>query len=304
VRFQHQALLYDGPDRFAATVAPFVLGGVEAGEPTMVVLREREASALRRSLGARSSSVRFADMDVLGRNPGRIIPAWQDFIDEHPERPVRGVGQPIWPGRGGEALVEAQLHEALLNVAFEEAPAFRLLCPYDRTTLDPSVVHEAGRTHGCGCPDDLLAPFDAPLPPPAAPTRVLAFDRSSVYETRRAVRRRAEEAGLDDDRTWDLVLAVNELATNSIRHGGGNGILRTWIADDELVCEVKDRGRVRDPLVGRRRPAAVAEGGWGLYVTHQLCDLVQLRSGPGGTVVRVRMALSAATDESAAPTGS
>src|SRR4051794_38275604 len=100
VHFQHEALVYDGLDRFAAAVAPFVAEGVDAGEPTLVVLRPAESAALRDGLGTRSAGVRFADMAVVGRNPGRIIAAWQSFLDEHPEQPVRGVGQPVWPGRG------------------------------------------------------------------------------------------------------------------------------------------------------------------------------------------------------------
>jgi anti-sigma regulatory factor (Ser/Thr protein kinase) len=44
---------------------------------------------------------------------------------------------------------------------------------------------------------------------------------------------------------------------------------------------------VADPLAGRLTPAHDQEGGRGLYLVHQLCDLVQLRSSPSGTTVRV-----------------
>ena len=57
-------------------------------------------------------------MAVLGHNPARIIPAWRDFADAH-AGPIRGIGEPIWPGRGADELVECQLHESLLNVAFD-----------------------------------------------------------------------------------------------------------------------------------------------------------------------------------------
>ena len=46
----------------------------------------------------------------------------------------------------------------------------------------------------------------------------------------------------------------------------------------------------RDPLVGRRRPAEAT--GLGLWVVHQVCDLVELRTGPAGTTIRTHMRLA------------
>jgi anti-sigma regulatory factor (Ser/Thr protein kinase) len=83
------------------------------------------------------------------------------------------------------------------------------------------------------------------------------------------------------------VLAVHEIAANSIRHGGGRGTLRVWRDGGSLVCEIRDRGHIRDPLVGRTRPLPNATGGRGLWIANQICDLVQIRSTAAGTVVRV-----------------
>jgi two-component sensor histidine kinase len=93
----------------------------------------------------------------------------------------------------------------------------------------------------------------------------------------------AEAAGLDPARAADLVLAVDEVATNSLRHGGGRGAQRFWRDEGALVCEVRD--------AGRERPAIDRDGGRGLWMVNQLCDLVQLRSFPGGAVVRLHVYL-------------
>ena len=85
------------------------------------------------------------------------------------------------------------------------------------------------------------------------------------------------------------MLAVNEVATNSVRHGGGRGRLRAWQERDVLICEVRDGGRLDDPLVGRRRPTGAQIGGYGLWLANQVCDLVQLRSRADGCAVRVHM---------------
>ena len=98
--------------------------------------------------------------------------------------------------------------------------------------------------------------------------------------------------GLSADRVRDLMLAVTEVASNSIRHGGGQGTLRVWAGKGALVCEFHDAGVITDPMVGRVRPAANQIGGCGLWFVHQLCDLVEIRSNPrDGTQVRLHMYL-------------
>jgi anti-sigma regulatory factor (Ser/Thr protein kinase) len=105
------------------------------------------------------------------------------------------------------------------------------------------------------------------------------------------VSRQATAAGLDPARTADLVLAVDEVATNSLPHGGGRGTLRIWREDGTLVCEVRDAGRLQNPMAGRERPTPERDGGRGLWMVNQLCDLVQLRSFPDGAAVRVHVYL-------------
>jgi len=99
----------------------------------------------------------------------------------------------------------------------------------------------------------------------------------------------AAAAGLSASRCEELVLAVNELATNSIRHGGGSGSLRIWGEDEVVVAEVRDQGRIDRPLAGREPPRSGQLGGHGLWLVNQLCDLVQMRTFSTGSVVRVHM---------------
>jgi anti-sigma regulatory factor (Ser/Thr protein kinase) len=291
--FHHEALLYDGPDALLAGTLPFIRDGLERDEPVLVAMGEEKLAALDDALGP--SDAVFVDMRALGHNPARIIPAWRDFCSRH-DGPVRGIGEPIWAGRSGAELVESQLHEALLNVAFDGTADFKLLCPYDTAALDASVIHEAcaGHPHvdaqpsrAYRGPERLLAPFEAPLEPPPAHARVLGFELDTLAE----VRRMAEGcvADLEHPRGQDLVLAVAELAANSIRHGGGRGILRVWHDDGAVIAEIRDRGLIADPLAGRREPSFEQLGGRGLWIANAVCDLVQVRSGPQGTAVRLHM---------------
>ena len=300
--FRHEALLYEGTDEFLAGGVPFIREAIDAREPVMVAVGADKIGRLRATLPD-GAAVAYADMSELGRNPGRIIPAWHEFLAAHGGAgPVRGIGEPIWAGRSADELVECQLHEALLNVAFADTEDFHLLCPYDVAALDDGVVHEARCSHPVVVArdaahashqfrgvEDPLAPFAAPLPRPPGAAETVAFERDTLDELRRLVADRGGQAGLGQAKVQDLVLAVNELATNSVRHGGGHGILRMWREDEALRFEVRDSGHIDDPLVGRRRRRSDDIGGWGVWIAHQVADLVQVRSGPNGTVVRLRM---------------
>jgi anti-sigma regulatory factor (Ser/Thr protein kinase) len=302
--FRHEALMYAGIDDFLAGTVPFVRGGLEAGEPVLVVESPLKISMLRAALGTDAALVHFADMAGVGANPARIIPAWRDFVKDRggAGRRLRGIGEPIWKERGPFELIECQRHESLLNTAFASGDPWWLLCPYDTVALDPAVIDEARRSHpyitdgaNFGQSNDYRgleassAPFDAPLSEPNAVAQELEFQNGDLVAVRGLVYRRASSAGLDASKAADLVLAVNEIATNSLLHGGGKGTLRVWEDTSALTCEVRDSGRFNSPLVDRERPAAGAAGPRGLWLANQLCDLVQIRSFATGTAVRLHM---------------
>jgi anti-sigma regulatory factor (Ser/Thr protein kinase) len=129
-----------------------------------------------------------------------------------------------------------------------------------------------------------------PLPVPTSDVMYHTY-RSDLSQVRALVLRQARAAGLAADRASDLVLAVSEVAANTLRHTRSSGTLAIWHDADEVVCEVRDEGVITDPLAGQRRPPANACGGHGLWIVHQVCDLVELTSDASGTTVRMHMAL-------------
>jgi anti-sigma regulatory factor (Ser/Thr protein kinase) len=116
-----------------------------------------------------------------------------------------------------------------------------------------------------------------------------------LSEVRALVFKHATEAGLTETRANDLVLAVSEVAANTLRHTKSYGTLNIWHDQHEIICEVRDEGTITDPLAGRRLPDPGASGGHGLWLVHQVCDLVELRSDSTGTMVRMHMAISPAS---------
>jgi anti-sigma regulatory factor (Ser/Thr protein kinase) len=115
--------------------------------------------------------------------------------------------------------------------------------------------------------------------------------RSDLSQVRALVLQHAREAGLTEGRANDLVLAVSEVAANTLRHTQSSGTLAIWHDEGEVVCEIHDAGTISDPLAGYRRPAPDATGGHGLWLVREVCDLVELTSDASGTTVRMHMAL-------------
>jgi serine/threonine-protein kinase RsbW len=112
------------------------------------------------------------------------------------------------------------------------------------------------------------------------------FDRSRVSALRHIVATRAAAAGLTGDRLDDFVVAVNELLTNVVRHGGGAGHVAVWSSDGAVVCEVSDHGAGLE-RVTPQRPEPNKPGGWGLWLVRELTDTCAIKTGPGGTAVRI-----------------
>ncbi len=300
--FRHSALLYDGDESFLAGALPFVRRGLATGEPVVAALGGEKTQLLRDALGSEAAGVAFADMDAIGPNPARVIPALRAFLDQAgPGRPARGLGAPIWGGHTEDEFVEWQLHEALVNRAFADADDFELLCPYDTSALPTPVLQEACCNHPLIAIGEESHPSrayrgaaalppaaQAPLRPPPPSARALGFDRHSLTEVRALTADCAGRARLGPAEIAEFVLGVHELAANSVRHAGGIGVLRAWVEDGAAVCEIRDSGHIEDPLAGRRAPRSGQLGGWGLWLVNSVADLVQIRTGTAGTVVRVR----------------
>ncbi|QGV82178.1 sensor histidine kinase [Streptomyces ficellus] len=295
--FTHPALFYADETAYLAGTVPFVEAGLAAGEPVAVAVPGANLALLRKALGGDADRVRLLDMEQEGRNPGRIIPrVLRGFADAHPTRRVRIIGEPIWQGRSDSEYPACAQHEALINHAFTGREA-TILCPYDTSRLDDVALADARITHPvliedgverasvAYAPDRVVSGYNLPLTLPPG-VRGLVYDADLLPEARGHALERVDRLGLPADRHDDVALAVSELTTNSVIHGGGTGTLRVWTEDGHVVCEVRDGGRLDDPLAGRRPAAPGQLGGRGLLLVHYLSDLVRIHTTDAGTTIR------------------
>ena|SRR5688572_10602113 len=125
---------------------------------------------------------------------------------------------------------------------------------------------------------------------PAASGDGMAYARPDDLTTVRAfVRDRALTLGLPARRADLLMLAVSELATNTLQHAGGGGRVRIWAETGRVVCDVEDHGAARP--FGRGMPPADSVRGRGLAIVEHVGDDVATSTGPDGTRVRIGLNL-------------
>jgi anti-sigma regulatory factor (Ser/Thr protein kinase) len=304
-RLNHYGLLYRRREDLVDRLAAFIMAGLDAGEPVLAALPTENLAALGRQLPRDHPDLELADMSVAGRNPGRILP-WMlhAFAREAQGRRVRIIGEPIWQARSANEYAACVQHEALINVALAELNV-TALCPYDVSTLSSQALQDAEFTHpamededggwrsGHSYPQAYHAHtlFGTQLAEPPRAAERLWFGDLDLRIVREHIRAVGVRAGMRDHDLAMLQLAVTEAATNAVEHGGGSGVLRTWIDGEHLVSDVLSPAPLQRLLAGRTMVEHTSVRGRGLLMINQLCDLVRLHVGPSGTAVRMWLPL-------------
>jgi anti-sigma regulatory factor (Ser/Thr protein kinase) len=292
--YRHDALTYAGEDDFVRFAATFLGMGIEDGEPGILISTPQRLVAVRDRLGAIGRDIRFVDTADEARNPAVALSVLQNFVESTEGRRVRGIGDLVHPGQLAAVASEAQMHEMLLNTPVTDDWNMWLTCPYDRELMvgddyadEVAACHPARRTDM----SNLVAKkFGSELPKRPHDAETFPVEVSELGSLRAIVRTAATMTGLTDDRADEFVYAVNEVISNSFRHGDGKAEVALWAEGDSLVCEVQDGGRIVDPLTGRIPPSLTRSSGRGLWMVNHLCDLVQVRSPESGTYVRMFVA--------------
>lgn len=292
-QFRHEAVPYEGHDDFLSYCAATTERASERDEQLLFLVSAPKIDALRDRLDGKAPDVTFIATDEHGRNPARLITLLDNFRASSEGRHCVGVNEPIFPGRSAAAAQEAQLADSVLNAAGLRSWPLSVLCLYS-SELGEESLREMRRSHPqvrgeadnpAYDPDRAAALFAAPLDDPPSDTLARQVRGTDLAPAREFVRSFAED--LQPDRREDLILAVNEVVTNSVQHGGGECRISMWDGPTSVICEVRDAGHITDPLSGRLAPARSATAGRGLWLANHLCDLVQIRSSQAGTVVRL-----------------
>ena len=306
---KHRLLVYQDPARFVEGVVPFVRDGLRAGERVLVAVTTEKHGWLREALDGDAGATDVLDAVPLYARYGPMFRTLMEYVRHH-DAPGAGVRiiaeQPL--GERSPADRRAYLrYEAAANAAYE-AHDVAVLCPYDGAGLPDDVLRDAARTHPEVLVDGHAEPNRAyadprtfvresvpgRAPPPAA-ARYAIERAESLAGARRFVRAQATAAGLSAQAVDELALAVTEVATNALVHGAAPRQLWSYLDAGHIVFHVSDAGAtVPDPLSGYLPPDPARLGGRGLWLAHQLCDIVETAGDAVRTDVRLLVRIAAA----------
>lgn len=282
--FDHDAFVHDSDEDYAAALAPLLQGAASHGDATAAVVSKGKAGLLAAALGSAAAKVNFVDAEAWYRHPVSTIAAYESLLRRTPSGVRTVLIGEVQFGSEPADWTSWTRYEALLNSSLARYDA-HVVCPYDRRTLPGSVVEDALRTHpwvldGLGRhasdnydePDFLVASLPPSVEVPSRePDLELSLARS-LRHARHEFARLATASGFDSERVDELTLAVNEIATNAIVHGGIPSLLQVWQEPGGLTCVVSDRGKGADPLAGFQSPPRGSTSGYGLWLTRTIFD--------------------------------
>ncbi len=303
--YVHDALLYDDPGQLVDVAARFLREGLAAGEAAVLATGARTAGVIREALDD-DPRLHVVDRTEAYRvRTPTAITGFRRLADRQAAEGVsrvRVVGETDF-GATEQDRYEWQRYEAVVNVALVDRPLWGL-CVFDTAALPEPLLESARRTHphlvtpGSRVPNRGYvdpAAFLRDLPAPPEPLerrtpRLAARDVTDLIGLRHAVA--AELAALRGPRevVEDLLLAVDEMTSNAVRHGRPPIDLDLWADAERVVCRITDRGPgPEDPFAGYG-PAHgedLSRGGMGLWLARQLCDHVYVARSASGTSVRL-----------------
>lgn len=303
---RHRAVVYEDAAGFVELVGGFLCEGVSQRDRVLVATTARKRSWLRDALGNASEAVEWVDAHALYARHGPMFAEVIGVLARHAKGGngrVRIVAEQ--PGLRGDAERRAYMrYEAAANVAYRRFAA-SVLCPYDAGGLPDAVLEDVFRTH-----PEVLTP-DGPraseafvdprafirlrsriqAPPQGAPA-VAIEDADDLARARTWVCARAAAAGLDAERIEELEVAVSEAATNALVHGAPPRCVWVYEREGMLICHVHDGGRgLADPLAGYLPPESRSEGGRGLWLMRQICDVVEAADDETGSHIYLGLRL-------------
>jgi anti-sigma regulatory factor (Ser/Thr protein kinase) len=302
--FEHDALLYDSPDELIAVAAPFLLEGLAAGDAAVIAVAAQTTDLLRDAVG-NDPRVLVLERDSLYRSrTPTAITTFRKLAAEHaaPGKRVRVVGELDF-GTTVADWREWQRYESVSNSAFAASPLWGL-CVFNTQQLPEPILVSARHTHpqlrtavGRTANSEYVDPaaYLTRLPMPdepleATPPALAAADVTDFIGLRHTVRQRLATVDGPEDLIEDFLLAVDEMASNAVRHGRPPVGLRLWSAPGTLVCTISDSGSGWDDPFAGYGPAHgedLSHGGMGLWLARQLCDHVAIRRDEYGNSVRL-----------------
>ncbi|MDN5860332.1 MAG: ATP-binding protein [Pseudonocardia sp.] len=305
VTLRHRCGFYSAQRHLISQVDPIMAAALARDTTVALAVDPQTAETVIDTFGGSEQLVRLSEPGP-GCHSGQTLAArrareLRELVRDR--GPVVMIGQHRSELDGADGSFWTEL-DAAFGVALADVPV-ELTCFYPELPLHQAVLDGARQTHPellvggvpvtnaeHQCPRTVLAEYPAPNPDLlGAPDLQIECGAWQLNEMRHTVEQALIGVGYGRSRAEDIVLAVNEVATNAVEYGSQDARVHLWLDGDGTtegaVCEVHDHGTLHDPLPGLAAPHSSDPRGRGVWIARQICESLHVWSDSSGTHVRL-----------------
>jgi anti-sigma regulatory factor (Ser/Thr protein kinase) len=306
--FAHVAALYASDEQLRGLLLPYLDEGLRRQEHILAVISEDARRVLHDALGDAANRVQWGSTGVSYDRLGQMFEGFTGYLAQQFRAgvPTRVIGE-FDSGSSPDRVSQYLRYESMANEVY--APyGYPVVCLWDQRRYPPDVLDHVRAVHpqlldtrGPITNADYRMPIDyltrdqrSPAAPVDLDLVVHLGSADDLGPLRRRLRSWGANCGLADQDTDDIVIAVDEIATNALEHGQPPACVRGWTTPDALFIQVDDQGRTCIPAsTGYHRPSTDARRGRGIWIARHLADVLTTHTGDTGTTVAMRFARSA-----------
>src|SRR5437763_14103021 len=255
--FAHVGVLYSSDEQLRDLLSPHLAEAVRRREHVLVVISEAAERVLRDALGEGAGHIQWGGSGLAHNRLGRMFASVGDYLDERYRAglPTRVIGEP------GSDISSDRLSQYLryVSMAYEIYGAYEypMLFLWDERRYSPAVLAHVRVVHprllgggGMTINTEYREPIDylnanapsAPAAPVDLDLDVHLESADGLADLRRRLRSWGATTELSDGDTDDIVIAVDEIATNALEHGQQPARDRGWCTADAVFVRVDDHG--------------------------------------------------------------
>jgi anti-sigma regulatory factor (Ser/Thr protein kinase) len=303
-RGAHVGVLYTSDDELRDLLSPYLAEALRRREHLLMVISATAERVLRDALGGDADRIQWGGAGLTCNRLGRMFASFGDYLAERyraglPTRVIAEPGSDISPTR-----LNQYLRYVSMACEIYGAYGYPMLFLWDERRYSPEVLAHVRAVHprllggdGMTINTEYREPIDyltanatsAPAAPDDLDLDVHLESADGLAELRRCLRSWGATTELSDGDTDDIVIAVDEIATNALEHGQPPARVRGWSTADAVFVRVDDHGRIGIPAtIGYVRPPTDARRGRGIWMARHLADVLTTHNSPTGTTVALR----------------
>jgi anti-sigma regulatory factor (Ser/Thr protein kinase) len=302
--FCHVAVLYGSDAQLRDLLLPYLAQALRRREHVLLVISVTAERVLRDALSDAADRAQWGGPGLSYDRLGRMFGAFGDYLEQWCRAgvPAHIIGEPD-SDISAERLGQYLRHLSMANEVYA-AYGCPMLFLWDERRYAPEVLVRVRQVHpfllGNNGPmpnGEYRAPLDyltanapsAPAVPRDLDLDMLLDSAGGLAVLRRRLRTWGTATALNDRDIDDIVIAVDEIATNALEHGQPPARVRGWSTTDAVFLRIDDHGHtgIRE-TAGYVRPPINARRGRGIWMARHLADVLTTHHGPTGTTVAIR----------------